>query len=218
MDKEERFELEVREIQAGDLDALTELHRRVFADRFLSYMGRRFLRLYYAEFIGRELNRGCVALQGGKPVGFAVGTAELDGFYRRFFFRHPVSISLLAVWRFVVSRAARRDMVRSAAQFRYAFRSIFSRRGKPVAASELIGTGVQARLLAIGVAPGFRRNGVARELESRFLEGMRGAGAHTVGLGVDGDNTSAIAYYEKCGWQRDGRKAKVVYFCKSVSD
>ena len=214
---EDRFGLEVREIGVGDLDALAELHRRVFADRFLGYMGRRFLRFYYAEFIGRERNRGYVALQGGKPVGFAVGTAELDGFYQRFFRRRPVSMSLLAIWRFVVSRAARRDLVRSAAQFRYAFRSIFSRKGKAVAAAELIGTGVQARQLAIGVAPPFSRNGGARARGSPVPEGLKGAGADAVGLGVDGDNTSAIAYYEKCGWRREGRKDKVVYFCKSIS-
>ena len=105
MDAGERFGLAVREIGERDLDALAELLRRVFADRFLGYMGRRFLRLYYAEFIGRERNRGYVAFLGGKPVGFAVGTTELDGFYRRFFLRRPISISALGCFRlFIASR------------------------------------------------------------------------------------------------------------------
>jgi ribosomal protein S18 acetylase RimI-like enzyme len=206
----------IREILEADLALLARLHVRVFADRFLGYMGERFLRRYYSEFIGREGNHGFVALEGDEPVGFVVGTENLDALYGRFFRRSPITISLLAAWRFIVSGAARRDFFRSFTQFRYAFRSIFAGGKKRVRASEEIGTRIRARLLAIGVAPERRGRGIAESLEGRLRESMRDAGVSTIGLGVDKDNARAIRYYEKNGWQREGSKDDVFYYFKAT--
>ena len=203
---------EVRPVLRDDIPALARLHREIFGERFLGYMGEPFLRLYHGEFAGIEGNAGFVALVQGSPVGFVVGTVDVDQFYAPFFRRHPFPLAALGLWRLLVSRAARKDMMRSAAQFSFALRSIFS----ATMSAKAIGTKVSARLLAIGIADSARGSGAARALETAFLEEMAKLGVHEVGLGVDFDNPRAIRFYQKHGWQQEGRKDKVIYFRKST--
>ena len=212
----ENESLVIRHMSREDVPALARLHIEIFGERFLGYMGERFLRLYHGEFVGIEGNPGFVALEDGSPIGFVVGTVDVDSFYGPFFRRHPFSLAAQGIWRLLVSRAARRDMMRSAAQFRYALRSIFSGSGA-VKAEQEIGTRIPARLLAIGVAASARGGGAALALESAFLAEMANLGIEEVGLGVDFDNPRAIRFYHKHGWHQEGRKDEVIYFRKATA-
>jgi [ribosomal protein S18]-alanine N-acetyltransferase len=66
----------------------------------------------------------------------------------------------------------------------------------------------EAEILTVGVAPWARRRGVGRALMVAAIGVAREAGAAQMFLEVDVDNASAVALYERLGFQRAGlRKA-----------
>lgn len=64
--------------------------------------------------------------------------------------------------------------------------------------------GEEAELLSLGVAPAFRRRGVARRLLEASMEGCRKAGCRSMFLEVATDNEPAQRLYEAHGFRRVG--------------
>lgn len=70
----------------------------------------------------------------------------------------------------------------------------------------------EAELLTIAVHPEQRRRGLATGLLMQGLMRARARGALTLFLEVAADNTGAIAFYEKAGFSRSGRRREY-YTC-----
>ena len=64
----------------------------------------------------------------------------------------------------------------------------------------------EAEILTVGVAGWARRRGVGRALMVAAIEMARQAGAARMFLEVDVANSSAVALYERLGFQRAGRR------------
>jgi ribosomal-protein-alanine N-acetyltransferase len=68
-------------------------------------------------------------------------------------------------------------------------------------------TGPRAAYIAtVEVLPGFRGRGIAAELLCRIEESARAAGAGSIWLHVDAENSAAIRLYERQGYARQGRE------------
>lgn len=63
----------------------------------------------------------------------------------------------------------------------------------------------RAGLVSMWVAPDHRRSGTGRALVQAVVAWAREAGFQTLVLDVADENTSAIAFYERLGFQRTGR-------------
>ncbi|MGB6689291.1 MAG: GNAT family N-acetyltransferase [Terracidiphilus sp.] len=74
----------------------------------------------------------------------------------------------------------------------------------------------QAELETIVVTPAVRRQGVARELFSALVRGLRSAGASEVMLEVRAANRSALALYLSLGFAESGRRPR--YYVDPVED
>jgi [ribosomal protein S18]-alanine N-acetyltransferase len=66
--------------------------------------------------------------------------------------------------------------------------------------------GAEGEILTLGVAPEWRRQGMARRLLSDLLVRARAAGVRRLALEVAADNTAGIALYERVGFHRDGTR------------
>lgn len=64
----------------------------------------------------------------------------------------------------------------------------------------------EAEVLTLGVAPWARRSGVARALMAGAISLARQAGALTLLLEVDAENSAAIGLYESLGFVQAGRR------------
>ncbi len=64
----------------------------------------------------------------------------------------------------------------------------------------------EAEILSIGVAPGVRRQGMARALLMRLCDDARAEGGEAVFLEVDAGNEAAAALYEKLGFETVGAR------------
>ncbi len=66
--------------------------------------------------------------------------------------------------------------------------------------------GDHGEVLTLGVAPGARRQGIARMLLEDLFGRARQAGVRDIGLEVAADNTAARRLYESCGFVPAGRR------------
>ena len=64
----------------------------------------------------------------------------------------------------------------------------------------------EAEILTIATGPSFQRRGLANNLVGRLQSELQKEGLEKWLLEVAADNPQAIAFYEKIGFQRDGRR------------
>ena len=73
----------IRPMRLADVESVVRIHLSSFAGFFLSFMGPRFLREFYKATLLDESGLALVSTQADGIAGFAVGTTEPVGFYRR---------------------------------------------------------------------------------------------------------------------------------------
>lgn len=165
--------------------AVVDVHLSSFPGFFLSFLGPRFLSLFYSGI--------CTAPEGiafvyqnelGLPAGFVAGTSNPRGFY---------------------SRLLKRDW------FKFAFASILPVMKKPSVigrvaralthpASNPVGDDV-AGLFSIGVLPELQGTGAGKKLVRAFLDEAEKRGCQKVFLTTDRDNNDSVnEFYQKLGF------------------
>ncbi|MFQ5837945.1 MAG: GNAT family N-acetyltransferase [Thermoplasmata archaeon] len=77
-------------------------------------------------------------------------------------------------------------------------------RERAVAAIMLKRQGEVARVVSIGVIPGYRRKGIGTELMAMAEEVMMEEGVRVMKLEVSVKNEGAIAFYRRLGYELDG--------------
>ena len=159
------------------MDAMVKIHSLAFEGFFLESLGSRFLRELYRGFITDPSGVSLVVIDGTDVVGFVVGTAQPDEFFRRLLRRRWHALVIAGATSMVL------HPIRVGKKFLYALRY----RG------ETPYDVPNATLLSsIGVAPSGRGKGIGRILISAFCERAKASGAPTVFLTTDRDNNDAV--------------------------
>jgi len=188
----------IRRLAKDDVNEVVKIHLRSFPGFFLSFLGPRFLTIFYSGICTAREGIGFVYVDDAcLPVGFVAGTENPRGFY---------------------SRLLRRDW------FRFAIAAIFPVLKKPSIIGRLaraflhpadnpIGYDV-AGLYSIAVLPSIQNSGAGKSLVLAFLEEAMSRRCKRVFLTTDRDNNEAVcAFYEKLGFRierqyitREGRR------------
>src|SRR5258708_439615 len=143
--------IEVRPMAREDIARVVVIHRTAFPDFFLSFLGPRFLRVFYG-FVAVE-GIALVALADGQVAGFVAGVLEPRLFYRRLMRRRFARLAL-AITPVVVrhpsmlARVARRARQRTGA-------------------GEDVPNGVE--LMSLAVDPEQEHRGIGRALVAAFV-------------------------------------------------
>jgi ribosomal protein S18 acetylase RimI-like enzyme len=176
----------IRRMQGENIPRVVEIHLQSFPGYFLTFLGARFLSLYYAGI--------CTAREGiafiyvdatGSPAGFVAGTLDPRGFYSRLLRRDWIRFSL-------ASLAA---IVRKPSIVPRVARGLFHPSRNPG------GKGI-AGLYSIGVLPSLQGTGAGRKLVAAFLEEARSRGCGSVFLTTDRDGNDAVnVLYRKLGFR-----------------
>lgn len=182
--------LSVRAMEPADLHSVVAVHLQSFPDFFLSFLGPRFLSLYY-EYICRSTDGiACVCEASTGVIGFVAGSANPRGFYRRLLRRRWLGFAVAAI-----PALARRPTIamRLLRALRYpGTQSPHSR---------------EAGLYSIGVSPSAQNRGVGAKLVDAFVRECRRRGCDSVTLKTDANgNESTNAFYRRRGFALQGQE------------
>lgn len=205
----------IRPMSSRDVDTVAYLHQLVFPGYFLSLLGLRFLHCYYTEFLERDDALGFIAELDGWTVGFVVGVLNARMFYRRFYRRRFVNLASMVALGILRSTELARQVRRRLGHLRFALSSLIGEQAGSAALQNISVT--PTRLLAIGVSPETRGQGVAEALVDEMCVALTRAGAPAVGLSVRAENLTAIAFYLRTGWQREQVGGPDLYFVRSTT-
>lgn len=176
----------IRRMESADVARVVAIHRESFPGFFLSFLGPRFLSLYYAGICGVPEGIAFVSLgNSGLPEGFVAGSSNPQGFYSRL---------LKSDW-LKFAAASLGALVRKPMIISRLMRALFHPSKNPVG-------GDVAGLFSIGVLPSMQGSGAGKELVHAFLNEAAHRGCARVFLTTDRDgNDSVNGFYKKLGFR-----------------
>jgi len=173
------------EMGSDHVSSVVDVHLASFQGFFLSSLGARFLREFYRSVLLDETHIAFVCLSSDRISGFAAGTTQPMGFYRR---------TLKNNW----ARFVRASILPVSRKPMMALR-LLSRLG--MAKGSVFDPG-QALLMSIAVAPNQQGKGIGKRLTSAFLQEAGSRGATSVVLTTDAVNNDSVnSFYLRAGFQ-----------------
>lgn len=198
--------LEVRPLRPGDHRWVAGLHVAELPHGLFPRLGPGFVRRWHRAHVASPHGVGFVALEDGRPVGFALGSLDRRAHvawllaHRRVALGLPGALALLVRPRLLV------EFLRTRAG-RYA-RRLLPRAGRATAPQARTPGGAAAGpvavLEAVVVVPGARTRGIGTRLVDAFLAEAVAHGAARAELVTKAGDGGAAGFYERRGWQRVG--------------
>lgn len=176
----------IRKIQSSDVSHVVDVHLSSFPGFFLSFLGSRFLSLFYSGICSAPEGIAYVYLNNsGFPAGFVAGTSNPGGFYSRLLKRDWLKFALASII----------PVLKKPSVIGRVARAVSHPSGNP------IGDDV-AGLFSIGVLPELQGTGAGKQLVQAFLDDAKQRGCKRVFLTTDRDNNEAVnSFYEKLGFE-----------------
>jgi ribosomal protein S18 acetylase RimI-like enzyme len=177
----------VRPMTGADVEAVVQVHLRGFPSFFLTELGPRFVHELYRATLADPDGFGVVAQDGQTISGFATGTAQPAGFYRRLLCRRW--------WRFALASAV--PVMRRPRIAPRLVRAL----AMPGRVTRQPGRGT---LMSIAVVPEGRGQGIGGALVRAFIDEAGRRGVRQVDLTTDQqDNQTGNRFYGSLGFVRE---------------
>jgi GNAT superfamily N-acetyltransferase len=176
----------VEPLASQDLDTVVRVHLEAFPGFFLSFLGPRFLKEFYASFLVDPAGMGFVACEGEVQVlGAVVGPLNPQGYFKRLLRRRWWAFCLASVGAAARNPACLKRLIRAA----------FYRGEAPSGP-------VRALLSSVAVLPSAQGHGVGKALVRRWTQEARRRGAVGCYLTTDAQgNNGTNAFYQRAGWR-----------------
>ncbi len=175
----------IRTFEMCDVDEVVAVHISSFPGFFLSFLGSRFLSLFYSGICAAPEGICFVYLnEASRPAGFVAGSSNPSGFYSRLLKRCWFKFALASIGPIlnkpsIIKRVARAMLLPS---------------------RNPVGEHV-AGLFSIGVCPELQGAGAGKKLVQAFLNEAQNRGCKRVFLSTDRDNNEVVnQFYLDCGF------------------
>ena len=174
----------IRPMKLADVESVVGIHLSSFAGFFLSFMGSRFLKEFYKATLLDESGLALVSTHADGIAGFAVGTIEPVGFYRRTILNNW---NLFLVASFIPVLKKPQTMLRLARRLIMTSHSSYAEN--------------EALLLSIAVHPSKQGQGLGKQLIECFSAEAGRRGATSISLTTDKLNNDATnQFYIRSGF------------------
>jgi GNAT superfamily N-acetyltransferase len=173
-------------MKSEHVQAVVQTHISSFPGFFLTFLGPRFLSLFYAGICVAPEGIGLVYLNdSGLPAGFVAGSSNPRGFYSRLLKRDWLKFAFASV----------NAIIRKPAVIARIARGLFHPGENPVGADV-------AGLFSIGVLPELQGTGAGKKLVQSFLLEASKRGCKMVFLTTDRDDNDTVnSFYLKLGFR-----------------
>ena len=172
--------MNVRRMRPNDLDGVVAIHLAAFPNFFLTFLGPRFLRIFYDAVMRDGI--ALVATENDRVAGFVVGMLDSKSFYRR-------------LWRkrfFHVAFAIAPVVLRHPSTLGKVARRGVTRAFQPAPGAEL---------MSLAVHPREQHRGVGRALVEAFIAAVHDSGTESLWLITDAaENDAVTKFYETLGF------------------
>jgi GNAT superfamily N-acetyltransferase len=159
-----------------DVDQVVAVHLAGFPGFFLSFLGPRFLSLFYSGICSASEGIAFVySNDNGNPVGFVAGTSNPSGFYSRLLKRKWLQFALASLG----------SVLKKPSVLRRVARAVFHPSDNPVG-DEVAG------LFSVGVLPELQGTGAGKALVNAFLDEARARGCTRVFLTTDREKNEPV--------------------------
>ncbi|HBI03209.1 MAG TPA: hypothetical protein DDY49_04155 [Paenibacillaceae bacterium] len=206
-----------KQVKINELEGVVKTHQAAFKDYFLTNLGDKFLFRFYKEFLEDKDTIAIGAYVQEKLVGFILCSKNknhvMDKFYQKnfWFIIRNVIIQTLKMNKIIISGLISRfklgiGVIKSL---------LFPNNIQPDANNTEISTAHNTRLLSIAVLPQYQGTGASKGMMSFFHNYLMEDNVNAVGLSVKKENTRAIKFYEKMGWQVEKKERNAIYFVKT---
>lgn len=177
--------IDVTSLSSSHIDTVVEIHLRAFPNFFLSFLGPRFLREFYASFLLDPQGMGYTAsAPDGHILGVIVGSVDPRGYFKRLLKRRW--------WAFCLASIS--AVIRRPSCVTRLFRAASYRGESPSGPT-------RALLSSIAVDPNIQRAGVGKKLVEHWVEEARQRGASGCYLTTDADGNDKVnAFYQGLNW------------------
>lgn len=166
----------IRTMHMKDVDQVVAVHLAGFPGFFLSFLGPRFLSLFYSGICSASEGIAFVySNDNGNPVGFVAGTSNPSGFYSRLLKRKWLQFALASLG----------SVLKKPSVLRRVARAVFHPSDNPVG-DEVAG------LFSVGVLPELQGTGAGKALVNAFLDEARARGCTRVFLTTDRDKNEPV--------------------------
>ncbi len=183
--KSPELALTIRKMEDSDVPQVVEIHLKSFPGFFLSFLGARFLTLFYKGVLADTQGIGLVACSENRMVGFVVGVVDQRGFYRNLIRRQWWKFGVAAMGAALRRPVIIPRLVRALKQPDYV--------GKSCAA---------ACLMSIAVHPVVQGQGVGQMLIEAFSAEAKRRGVKAYCLTTDRDSNARVnRFYQGLGFR-----------------
>lgn len=175
----------VKGLKECDIQQVVAVHLASFPGFFLSFLGHRFLSIFYAGICSAPEGIAFVyPNDAGIPAGFVAGTSNPGGFYSRLLKRDWLKFALASII----------PVLKKPSVIGRVARAVYHPSGNP------IGDDV-AGLFSIGVLPELQGTGAGKKLVQSFLQEASRRGCKRVFLTTDRDDNEVVnVFYQKLGF------------------
>jgi ribosomal protein S18 acetylase RimI-like enzyme len=175
----------IRRMKASDVDQVVAIHLLSFDGFFLSFLGPRFLKLYYSIICSVTESICYVYLDArDEIIGFIVGTSNPREYYSRLLKKHWVKFAFLSI----------NSIIKKPTIVRRIARAILHPSNNP-SGNDIVG------LFSIAILPDLQGTGIGKKLVIAFLEEAKIRGCEKVFLTSDRDNNETVnSFYLKLGF------------------
>ncbi len=184
--KAARVEYRITRIDKQHIPQVVGVHMRAFPNFFLTFLGPRFLKQFYASFVTDPMGMGFVATDAasGKVLGVVAGPLNPNGYFKRLLKKRW--------WAFCLASAS--AVIRRPSAAKRLLRAVFYRGEAPEGPPRSL-------LSSIAVAPEAQGLGLGKALTQAWLSEVRSRGSAGAYLTTDAeDNESTNQFYRKTGW------------------
>jgi ribosomal protein S18 acetylase RimI-like enzyme len=174
----------IRDMIVADLENVISIHMNSFQGFFLSFLGKKFLKLFYEGIISSPQGVGLIYVSDGHIQGFICGSVDPSDFFRNLLKKKWIQFAFASLGAVLKKPSIIPRLLRAVNQ------PSSSPKGKD-----------NATLMSIGVDPNAQGLGIGKILVQHFLEKLRAIGAQEVNLTTDRlNNAKTNEFYQKLGF------------------
>lgn len=179
--------MKIKQLEISDVNKVVKIHQNTFSDFFLTQLGAKFLKLYYASCIKNKASTIAVGIYSAENtlLGFSIGSTQSKGYYKRILKNNFFKFLMIGLYLLFTKPLAIVRLMKNMDKVK-----------------KKCDDGLYCELLSIGVSAEQKGKGYGKILLEAFEKEAIKRDLKKITLTTDyNNNDGVIAFYKKAGYK-----------------